>query len=285
MTAATAERNTAEREGSGFVYPVAAGAVGFAGTLAVLDAAGNCKPAVSATELLPVGRFEASFDNTGGAAGAIHATVKRGTFRWANSAAADAIAKDSIGDLAYLVDDQTVAKTSGTSTRSPAGIIVDVDTGGVWVYSGFDILVSPAGALLAASNLSDLANAATARTALGGGANKIVVALGAISTKGTDAAVVRFVSPVAGTLDGIKSVLNGALATGDGTLTAAINGVAVTTGVLTLTQAGSAAGDVDTCSPTAAKTVAVGDVITITGGGSSTATATASTTLLITPSA
>jgi hypothetical protein len=32
-----------------------------------------------------------------------------------------------------VVDDQTVAKTNGSSSRSVAGIIRDVDADGVWV--------------------------------------------------------------------------------------------------------------------------------------------------------
>ncbi|MFB0515162.1 MAG: hypothetical protein ACETWG_00985, partial [Candidatus Neomarinimicrobiota bacterium] len=64
----------------------------------------------------------------------------------------------------YIVDDQTVAKTDGTGTRSPAGFIEDVDSNGVWVLVGFGPVASPAGALLSANNLSDVANAVTAFT-------------------------------------------------------------------------------------------------------------------------
>ena len=32
-----------------------------------------------------------------------------------------------------MVDDQTVAKTDGTGTRSAAGVVVNVDALGVWV--------------------------------------------------------------------------------------------------------------------------------------------------------
>lgn len=41
-----------------------------------------------------------------------------------------------IGSDCYIVDDQTVAKTNGTNTRSVAGKIMDVDAQGVWVRSG-----------------------------------------------------------------------------------------------------------------------------------------------------
>jgi hypothetical protein len=43
---------------------------------------------------------------------------------------------DASGNDCYLVDDQTVAKTSATNTRSVAGKIVDVDSQGVWVKLG-----------------------------------------------------------------------------------------------------------------------------------------------------
>ncbi len=95
--------------------------------------------------------------------------------------------------------------------------------------------------------------------------------------------MLRVVSPVAGTVDKIYSVLNAALATGDATLTGKIGASAITNGAITITESGSAAGDVDSASPSAAKTVAVGDVLSITGGGSSSATGTATVSVLITP--
>ena len=71
----------------------------------------------------------------------------------------------------------------------------------------------------------------------------------------------------------IWSVTEGVLTTGDATITAKINGVAITTGVITVTQAGSAAGDKDSCVPTALNVVAVGDELSLTVGGTN-ATAT-----------
>lgn len=104
-----------------------------------------------------------------------------------------------------------------------------------------------------------------------------------VSTKGSDAEVVRFVPSFAGSITKFYSVLNAALATGNATLTLAINGNAVTNGAITATQAGSAAGDVDVATPTAANTFEAGDVITVTAGGASTADATANLTLQLTP--
>lgn len=109
------------------------------------------------------------------------------------------------------------------------------------------------------------------------------VAFEAISTKAADGAVLRYVPSFAGTLDKIYTVLNAALATGDATFTAAIGGVAVTGGVVTATQAGSAASDVDVATPSAANVFAAGDVITVTVAGASTATATANLSMKMTP--
>jgi hypothetical protein len=285
MAALSAGRMTPSRTADVVVGPVAAGAVCYEGGIAVRDASGNLKPAVTATGLRAVGVFTARADNTGGGAAAITAEYTRGCFGMENSAAADEITKAHVGSVVYLVDDQTVAATSDSGARSPAGICVDVESSWVWVLIGFDALVAPALSLLAASNLSDVANAATARGNLGGGCDTVVLHLDPVSTKAADAAVVRVVSPVAGTIAKIYSVANGALAAGNATLTGKIGSTAITNGVVTIAESGSAAGDVDSATPSAAHTVAVGDVISLTGGGSSTATATASCIVVITPSA
>ena len=59
--------------------------------------------------------------------------IRKGTFRFGNSASGDLIAIADIGNDCYIVDDQTVAKTNGTNTRSVAGKVHDVDAEGVWV--------------------------------------------------------------------------------------------------------------------------------------------------------
>ena len=167
MSALTGSRNTKEAIGSIHHYPMAAAVIAYAGGLAVLDAAGNCKPGVTATGLVAVGRFEQDVDNSAGLAAAKNVPVKSGVFRYANSSSTDEITKAEIGDNAFIVDDQTVAKTSGSATRSIAGQIVDVDDLGVWVKLGMAVTDAPGGALAAASNLSDLGSVATARANLG----------------------------------------------------------------------------------------------------------------------
>ena len=38
-----------------------------------------------------------------------------------------------VGKTCFILDDATVAKTNGTNTRSECGVVVQVDTAGVWV--------------------------------------------------------------------------------------------------------------------------------------------------------
>lgn len=268
------------REGRSFSYPVLAAVKVYNGALIVLDSSGWAKPGVTGTGLVAAGVSDVQIDNTDGQNGDVSVTVKRGVFRFKNSADADLITKAQIGDACFIVDDATVAKTNGGGNRSVAGEIVDVDDDGVWV----DIpsaKISTAGDLVAANNLSDVANAGTARSNIG--ANLLALELDVANLVGSAASVYRVVSPVAGVITKIKSVLEGhALATGDATLTGRVGANAITDGAITITEQGSAIGDVDTASPSAARTVVEGSVISITVGGTNdNAAATAKVTILV----
>ena len=138
MAALTQDRNTPERNADEFTFDMAAATTIFAGSLVALDASGNLVKGTTAVGLIAAGRAQESKTNSG-AAGAEKLRVKKGAFRWANSAAADLITKAEIGDDCYIVDDQTVAKTSASSTRSRAGRVVDVDALGVWVATGLGL--------------------------------------------------------------------------------------------------------------------------------------------------
>lgn len=91
------------------------------------------------------------------------------------------------------------------------------------------------------------------------------------------------VSPIAGQVTKVWSVLHSAITVANAIVTAKIGGVAMTNGALTITQAGSAAGDVDTATPTAANVVAAGGAIELDSDGGSTTTAAMTFTLEITP--
>lgn len=81
------------------------------------------------------------------------------------------------------------------------------------------------------------------------------------------------VFPFAATITKIYSVIDSAIATADKVLTASIGGVAVTTGALTIAFTGAAAGDIDSCTPTAANTMAAGAALKIAATGASTGAA------------
>lgn len=80
------------------------------------------------------------------------------------------------------------------------------------------------------------------------------------------------VSPFAGDIDEVWTVLHGSIATSDATITPKIGGTAMTGGGITVAQSGSAAGDVDSSTPSANNTVSAGGAIEIATDGASTNT-------------
>lgn len=258
MSALTKDRDTPERDGMLLNLPVAAATKIYAGSIVALDASGNAVPGAANATLKAVGRAEETVDNSSGSSGDKAIEIKRGVFRFANSADADEIGRADIGGPAYLVDDQTVAKTSSSGTRPVGGLIVDIDAAGVWVAVGYPALA---------------ANPAHARELLE--VNKVYVPVSVASLVGADATVYRFTAPIAGAITALTCVLETALAAGDASVTASIGGVAVTDGALTITQSGSAPGDVDTVAPSAANIVTAGQAVALTVGGSNTANASA----------
>jgi len=131
--ALTQDRDTKQRDGKTFHAPLAAGVTIYAGAQVARDALGNLVPGSVATTLAKPGRAKAYADNASGSAGDVSVEYEIGCFCYDNSSGADEITASDIGNNCYIVDDETVAKTDGTETRSVAGEIVDVDAGGVWV--------------------------------------------------------------------------------------------------------------------------------------------------------
>ena len=75
--------------------------------------------------------------------------------------------------------------------------------------------------------------------------------------------------PDGGKVIKIITALQGAIGTANAAITFEIGGVAITGGAITVTQSGSAAGDIDTAEPTAANEVAEdGTIEMITDGAS-----------------
>lgn len=95
------------------------------------------------------------------------------------------------------------------------------------------------------------------------------------------AAVGRTVAPFPGTISYINCKVD-ALHNDNATLTAAINGVAVTNGVVTVSSTGLAYASYD-ATPTALNTVAQGDIITMTSNGAGDSTGNALCRIVINP--
>lgn len=89
------------------------------------------------------------------------------------------------------------------------------------------------------------------------------------------------VVPYAGTIIKIYSVISGAIATADAGISFEIGGTPITNGGITIAYSGSAAGDVDSSTPTANNTVTAGQAIEMITDGASTNTIPARITLVI----
>ena len=70
------------------------------------------------------------------AAGDAFSDGARGCFCFDNASAGDAITRADIGSACYALDDATVAKGHDSNKRPRAGVVLDVDTCGVWVQIG-----------------------------------------------------------------------------------------------------------------------------------------------------
>lgn len=130
MAALTSNRSTNRKAGADHNDPVSANVRIFQGALVVLSAAGNAQPGTTATGLKVRGIAQEEVNNLGGSAGDKVVNTRTGVHCLANDGS---VTRAHIGGTAYIVDDQTVAATDGSGTRSAAGAIDDVDTNGVWV--------------------------------------------------------------------------------------------------------------------------------------------------------
>jgi len=230
VSALAKNRNTVSRLGDSLSLPMAVALV-YAGGLVCRNSAGFAVPGSEALNLVAEGRAEEQVDNSDGDAGDLVVRVTPGIFRFENSGGGDVIAKTDVNSWAWIVDDQTVAKTNGGGSRSRAGRIVDVDAQGVWVEVGR--LAHPAKVYLPfAINETD-------------------------TLAGTSA---ELVSPVAGAITGMSVIVQKAVTTG-GDVTAAV-GAAPVVGLACTVADAATKGTVVSDTPTA------GDASTAVAAGS-----------------
>jgi hypothetical protein len=111
---------------------VKAAEVIYAGALVMMDGSGEALAGAIATGQIAVGKAVESVDNT---ADGKTVMVEVGTHKFANDTGTAVVTSD-IGGTCWILDDQTVSGTSNGDTRSRAGVVMDVDTDGVWVEVG-----------------------------------------------------------------------------------------------------------------------------------------------------
>lgn len=119
--------------------PAAASTITYAGSLVAVVTGGSDgygRPAATATTHAVLGVATKKVDNSAGAAGAETIPYETGVFSFENSSAGDLIDQGDVGALCYVVDDDTVALTNGSSSRSVAGIIMGMDGTKVKVLVG-----------------------------------------------------------------------------------------------------------------------------------------------------
>jgi hypothetical protein len=111
-------------------FTVKLGETIYAGALVALNASGELVNFTAATGLVCVGVAESTVENA--VSGSVLNTGS-GIFCFKNSAGADEITLTEIGATVYGVDNETVALTDGSSSRSAVGKVWNVDSDGVWV--------------------------------------------------------------------------------------------------------------------------------------------------------
>ena len=115
---------------------VKASTVIFQGSIVCVDSTGYAVPGSTATGLVAVGRAEETVDNSAGSSGDKTVEVSRGVFAYDNSGTEDEITIAELFREVFIVDDHTVAKTDGSSTRSRAGTVYGIANGRVFVFLG-----------------------------------------------------------------------------------------------------------------------------------------------------
>lgn len=135
MAALTGNKPTPKLDESLDAIPVKAATTIFGGALVANDTTGYAVPGSTALGLVARGVAKQKADNSAGASGDIKVVADPGIFKMKNHGA-DLVVQADNGKDCYIVDDQTVAKTDGTGTRSRAGKVVSVDSDGVFVAIG-----------------------------------------------------------------------------------------------------------------------------------------------------
>lgn len=130
-TALSANRDTHSRSGEYVTMLVASGSVVYAGSMVCENGSAVAVPASDSSGYAVIGCAQEKADNSGVNYSATKTVkVRRGVFQWVNGGS---VTDANVGDFAYVSDDQTVTTAASATYDIIAGVIIDVDSDGVWV--------------------------------------------------------------------------------------------------------------------------------------------------------
>ena len=134
--ALSAERRTPRwntPDGPVVQYKMKASTTIYAGAMVMLDGNGVAVPATKAANHVPVGRAEETVVSN--ASDDSYVECRTGVFRWNNDVAGKAFAAATVGDAAYVEDDETV-RTDSNANGVKVGRVMAIDDEGAWVAIG-----------------------------------------------------------------------------------------------------------------------------------------------------
>jgi hypothetical protein len=149
MTATATSRNTLQLLGLAELpveLTVKNDEVLYAGAMLAVDATPEAVNAADTSGLKVVGRCPEALDNKDDG---LTVNPEMGCFKWANDGSNPVVAGDIV---AYVKDNQTVCASAGSTNKVVAGLVISVDTDGVWMCQTLE-------GLKAAQALHDLGTA------------------------------------------------------------------------------------------------------------------------------
>jgi hypothetical protein len=136
MTALAKDRNTRLKEhGRTVTMKLEAGAKIFAGAIVAANIDGRAVPASDAADLTVMGIADHAADNTGGADDALTVRVIKDAVAELETSGGSAVTLADTGNTVFVLDDQTVVKSTGAANDIAAGTLEQFDegTGKPWV--------------------------------------------------------------------------------------------------------------------------------------------------------
>lgn len=130
MPAATAERNTDRKDFGYKAYPVMTNVRIFKGTLVAINASGFAVPATNAANQRVVGVADSGANNNPGASGALQVVVREGLYRLA----ASSITQAMVGQMMYVVDDQTFDDVIGAAAIKAGRLVEFISVTEGWIH-------------------------------------------------------------------------------------------------------------------------------------------------------